>query len=329
MFIREGDAGDPPSADPCVFMPYSSARQKATNCLESRDVNTQKELPNFVSLAGRYSRLFPTGLADNHLDILTSARIEAFTIRAMSGRLSTRLSIRWVPGEPSEPTDTLVISVGGWYVDLRITKADGSIDWGMAGERLVLSQEPCKSCAAISAEGRWHRADITPVTYKWTHWIDSNGYTEPDVGSFTPTSVPTDSVETGSMLNPETNTVTPYEEVWRILPVSSPETFGYAWILRSGDGKTFLGRVGGDFLALKGGQEGPVGMKGFCARRETWDQGTASWRTLYEAGDQKNIGSLSKIADCVDSAWEKSSKVGDTVNAFGGEYVVCAIEAAK
>ncbi|KAK5449606.1 hypothetical protein LTS15_008681 [Exophiala xenobiotica] len=227
----------------------------------------------------------------------------------MAGRLSTRLSIRWVPGEPSEPTDTLVISVGGWYVDLRINKADGSIDWGMAGERLVLSQEP--------------------LTYKWTHWIDSNGYTEPDIGSFKPTSVATDSVEMGSMLNPETNIVTPYEEVWRILPVSSPETFGYAWILRSEDGKTFLGRIGGDFLALKGGQEGPVGQEGFCARRESWDQETSSWRTLYEAGELKNIGSLSKIADCPDFAWEKSSKVGDTVDAFGGKYVVCAIETAE
>lgn len=59
-------------------------------------------------------------------------------------RLSTRLSIRWVPGEASEPTDTLIIGVGGWYVDLRITKLDGSIDWAMAGERITLSQEPCR-----------------------------------------------------------------------------------------------------------------------------------------------------------------------------------------
>lgn len=67
----------------------------------------------------------------------------------MATRLTTRISIRWVPGEPSEPTDTLVINVGGWYVDLRMTKADGSIDWAMAGERFILSQEPRTSLALI------------------------------------------------------------------------------------------------------------------------------------------------------------------------------------
>lgn len=75
----------------------------------------------------------------------------------MSSRLSTRVSIRWVPGEPSEPTDTLVMSVGGWYVDLRITKSDGSIDWAMAGERLILSQEPRKS-KYLPATCKGHKA---------------------------------------------------------------------------------------------------------------------------------------------------------------------------
>ncbi|KIW11204.1 hypothetical protein PV08_10504 [Exophiala spinifera] len=225
----------------------------------------------------------------------------------MSSRLSTRVSIRWVPGEPSEPTDTLVMSVGGWYVDLRITKSDGTIDWAMAGERLILSQEP--------------------LTCQWTHWIDSRGYTEPDVGSFKPGSEDTDSVETGSMVNPETNQLTPYEEVWRTLSASSTEIFAYAWILRSTDGRTFLGRVGGDFLGLKGGEEGPVGMEGFCARREKWDQGRDSWTTQYEAGDLTRIDGLPKVAESGGKfGWEQSCKIGDTVDAFGGKYLVCAIE---
>ncbi|OQV04009.1 hypothetical protein CLAIMM_08963 isoform 1 [Cladophialophora immunda] len=190
----------------------------------------------------------------------------------MPARLSTRLSIRWVPGEASEPTDTLIIGVEGWYVDLRITKLDGSIDWAMAGERLILSQEP--------------------LTCKWTHWIDSRGYTDPDIGSFQPASESTDSIETGSMLHPETNTMTPYEEVWRTLSPSFTEHFPSAWILRSVDGRTFLGQLGGDFLALKGGSEGPAGMTGFCARREIWDDGKAEWTTKYEAGDEQNLQDL-------------------------------------
>lgn len=60
----------------------------------------------------------------------------------MDNKISTRVSIRWLPDAASEPTDTLVFSVGGWYMDLRILKEDGSIDWAMAGERVVTSKDP-------------------------------------------------------------------------------------------------------------------------------------------------------------------------------------------
>lgn len=57
-------------------------------------------------------------------------------------QLSYRKSLRWVPGEPSEPTDTLVLDVGDYFVDLRILKSDGSVDWGMAGKRTILEDAP-------------------------------------------------------------------------------------------------------------------------------------------------------------------------------------------
>jgi hypothetical protein len=60
----------------------------------------------------------------------------------MAARISRRISIRWLPEEASEPTDTLVLSLGGWYVDLRIDKATGGIDWALAGQRIVTSQDP-------------------------------------------------------------------------------------------------------------------------------------------------------------------------------------------
>ncbi|KAJ9604224.1 hypothetical protein H2200_011058 [Cladophialophora chaetospira] len=221
----------------------------------------------------------------------------------MSSRLSTRLSIRWIPGEPSEPTDTLVMSVGGWYVDLRITKKDGSIDWAMAGERLILAQEP---------------------------W-----YTEPDIGSFQPvdSSSGSDSLESGSMINPETNVETPYEEVWRSLPATSTDRFGSAWILHSMDKKTFLGQVGGDFLALKGGSEDAVGEKGFCARRENWDEVKECWTIKREAGDSDNLRSLPSMlafneeGDKVqEPLWMQEGKAGDTVEFFGEQYILCALQ---
>lgn len=71
-------------------------------------------------------------------------------------RASTRISIRWPPAAASESTDTLVLSLEGYYVDLRVQKSDLSIDWLLAGERIVDSKDPrtqeayqhCQACAA-------------------------------------------------------------------------------------------------------------------------------------------------------------------------------------
>jgi hypothetical protein len=69
----------------------------------------------------------------------------------MAARVSKRISIRWLPYEASEATDTLVLSLGGWYVDLRIDKATVGIDWALAGQRIVTSENPCMSqCLSVS-----------------------------------------------------------------------------------------------------------------------------------------------------------------------------------
>lgn len=135
------------------------------------------------------------------------------------------------------------------------------------------------------------------------------------------------------MINPETNVDTPYEEVWRSLPASFADRFGSSWILRSMDKKTFLGRVGGDFIALKGGNEGPVGEKGFCARRESWDDAKSCWTLKLEAGDSQNLHTLpsmtashAKEEHTKDPDWAQSGKEGDVVNSFGEQYILCAIE---
>jgi hypothetical protein len=60
----------------------------------------------------------------------------------MAYELSTRISLRWLPDAASEPTDTLVFNVGSYFMDLRVLKAKSSIDWGMAGERQILTQDP-------------------------------------------------------------------------------------------------------------------------------------------------------------------------------------------
>lgn len=68
---------------------------------------------------------------------------------APSARVSTRISIRWPPAAASEPTDTLVLSLDGYYVDLRVSKEDLSLDWALAGERIVVSEDPSKSRKVI------------------------------------------------------------------------------------------------------------------------------------------------------------------------------------
>jgi hypothetical protein len=59
-----------------------------------------------------------------------------------TARFSTRVSLRWLPEPAFENTDTVVLSVRKWYVDLRVDKGTGTIDWAIAGERIVESDEP-------------------------------------------------------------------------------------------------------------------------------------------------------------------------------------------
>lgn len=59
-----------------------------------------------------------------------------------SSSLSTRISLRWPPDPAFENTDTIVLSLMGWYVDLRVDKSTGKIDWAITGQRIVESQEP-------------------------------------------------------------------------------------------------------------------------------------------------------------------------------------------
>lgn len=57
-------------------------------------------------------------------------------------RLSTRISLRWLPDPPFENTDTIVMSVKGWYADLRVDRQSNDIDWAIAGQRVVDSTDP-------------------------------------------------------------------------------------------------------------------------------------------------------------------------------------------
>lgn len=79
--------------------------------------------------------------------------------------------------------------------------------------------------------------------------------------------------------------ITDYEEIWRSGPLATVAG-GRSWVLRSVEdgGKTWLGRVGGYFLAMTQGEEG--GKRVFAAVREEWDGAElAGWVRKYEGGD--------------------------------------------
>lgn len=133
--------------------------------------------------------------------------------------ISLRQSIAWLPAPHSEPTSTVVLtSPQRRFVDVRILLADGGrpsmedgsfspsssgldLDWALAGT---------SESTPVGTDGK--ASDGV-----WRHWVDSRfedadaqvdagRNTEQEDGSV---------LETGSMENPATGQVAPYEEVWR------------------------------------------------------------------------------------------------------------------
>jgi hypothetical protein len=152
------------------------------------------------------------------------------------------------------------------------------------------------------------------VKCRWIKLIDSLGPSDPDEGSFT--TLPNgDDLETGSMPHPDTGKVTEYEEVWRNL--KPREGVAWAWILQSVDGKTFLGRIGGGYMALRQGEG-----KAFGARREEWDV-DKGWSVKYEIGVVGGMPSLAAVGEDVFDG-ERGWIVGDNVEVLGEQFVVRA-----
>lgn len=211
-------------------------------------------------------------------------------------QLSYRKSLRWVPGEPSEPTSTLVLDVGNYFVDLRILKANSSIDWAMAGKRTILSSSPLKC--------------------QWTKEICSqNTEAHDDIGEFE--DLPNgDALEKGSMPNPDNNDeVQAYEEVWGSIEVPSSDQ--PAWVLRSKDGNgiTYIGKVGDWFQVLRKRDDGT-----FSVLREEKVEG--KWIKRYAVGEE-----LPSMTGQGEVAFSPESWQQDTdVRVEGVTYTVYALE---
>ncbi|KAK2734807.1 hypothetical protein FQN57_001457 [Myotisia sp. PD_48] len=269
-----------------------------------------------------------------------------------SANISTRVSLRWPPEPAFEYTDTTSLSVGGWYVDLRINKQTGGLDWAMAGQRIVESEDP-------------------PIV-SFTHLIDSlQSFDTTDQGTFK--TLPNgDDFESGKMPRPDLPgaPLRDYEEIWRKIPL--PQTvgnkLGYSWILESQDSiqchgaklaldwlqdteeddveevqnvKTFLGRVPGHFIALRqclrykrdglGGKWVVKTGGEVSARREEWDALSAKdARVKYLVGKEaKELPSLITGGELVGFAGEGEegwNELGEVVRIGDEKYVLRAFE---
>jgi hypothetical protein len=76
------------------------------------------------------------------------------TITTMPSQAVQRISVRWLPDAAYEDTDTVALNVGGYFIDLRVVKKSGAIQWSRAGERVVLKEDP-RTCRYLSSWNRW------------------------------------------------------------------------------------------------------------------------------------------------------------------------------
>ncbi|CAG9954252.1 unnamed protein product [Clonostachys rosea f. rosea IK726] len=180
-----------------------------------------------------------------------------------SSQAVQRISIRWLPEPAYEDTDTVALNVGGYFIDLRVVKETGSIQWSRAGERILLKENP--------------------LTFRWTHIIDSLDLTVPDEAHFE--RLPNgDDLEIGSTPCPHKGgALTEYEEVWRDT-TSRKEPGDLSWILQSADGTTFIGRVGTIYLAIRKSETGD-----FSARREDLSSSSQTWEVTFESGKVESL----------------------------------------
>ncbi|KAF2761239.1 hypothetical protein EJ05DRAFT_497789 [Pseudovirgaria hyperparasitica] len=147
--------------------------------------------------------------------------------------ISERVHIRWGEDASSEPTHTLVLtSLRHQFIDIRIFKAtekdepylpnEGSpmsrLEWAFSGTTESNTVEPPSDLN----EGYHHSV--------WRHVIDSKvpfDETPPvDEGDIYPQRDSNISYEYGAMVNPATNEMTDYQEVWRDLDCLSLDTDG-------------------------------------------------------------------------------------------------------
>ncbi|TGJ78936.1 hypothetical protein E0Z10_g9829 [Xylaria hypoxylon] len=195
--------------------------------------------------------------------------------------ISIRDSIRWLPGAPSEPTSTVVLtSPERRFVDIRILKGvkepGASVDWAFAGISSSEIRDGVRHCT-------------------WRHVVDSRTSSPEavvDEGDIFPQD-DRHTLETGRMVNPATEKLTDYEEMWTDL-----EAEGIPEVKKNSD--ELIQHPGGRcvVLELKDEEHQERGMAvclgrycqgvvrighRFAAERWLWEDG--EWKRKFRVGD--------------------------------------------
>ncbi|OQU99838.1 hypothetical protein CLAIMM_05416 [Cladophialophora immunda] len=205
-----------------------------------------------------------------------------------------RVSIRWPPDPAFEDTETIALNVAGYYMDLRVTLADKTLQWSRAGERETLGEDP--------------------LTFRWTRIIDSLGSRRSDEASFKEMETG-DDLETGQFDKEGNGVPEDYEEVWHDV-TGKAESDNSAWILQSVDGSMFLGKVGDIFLGMqqRGGN--------FAVRKEVYTSETGEWDGVFEAGLVQSIPRAVDVLRELDQGEGKTAEQGQAVCVCNSEYIV-------
>lgn len=192
--------------------------------------------------------------------------------------ISLRVSLRFLPAPPTEPTDTLVLNAGGLkslYTDFRpLRGTPGSCDWALSGAK----------------------EDLGGGRARWTRIIDSRRAPRApgDKGPNAPVEADEgmcerlengDELERGEMLNPETGRIESYEEVWRDEEVPSGARVMLAVLPRSEGEGTVKGvwiRVGRWCQGVAEDDQGRV-----VASRWRFDEG--AWAEAVTYGDASSL----------------------------------------
>lgn len=124
------------------------------------------------------------------------------------------------------------------------------------------------------------------------------------------------------MFAPHLGKVAPYEEIWREYP--EPPSDDCSWILQSEDKFTFLGRIGGYYLALQ--QDGGIGGE-YAGLREDCDS-YGKWNRRYAIGSSAASLPSYQVHKQDWFSRQKEWRAGDrvTLDSAGASYIVLAHE---